>query len=129
MKLVISQNTVQSVQHDFTLILQLSGQHFIAISSPVTITQNDKRITLSPEDDPDEHFEPIRNLVGRTVVTGEVDDRGGLHITFDGGTALEVQADPEYEAWNVAGPRGSLVVSMPGGQLGIWSAEPAEEGQ
>ncbi|MFJ4654582.1 DUF6188 family protein [Nocardia sp. NPDC088792] len=51
-----------------------------------------------------------------------VDDAKTLRIDFTSGEQICVPADLHYEAWTLTGPRGYLVVSMPGGELAIWSA-------
>ena len=40
---------------------------------------------------------------------------------FDDGHLLKVAPDPQYEAWTASGPDGMLVVSVPGGDLAVWS--------
>lgn len=118
---------VQSVKVDYTLVLQLSDVHFIAVSSPLSVEVDGQSVRLSPEEDPQDCFGPIRELVGRTVEAADADATGALDVTFDGGGHLRVEPDPAYEAWNVSGPNGALVVSMPGGELAIWTAQPRPE--
>jgi hypothetical protein len=63
---------------------------------------------------------PLDELVGDTVRTADVRGTGELAITFDSGRELVVGVDAEYEAWNVTGPDGLLVVCLPGGGLAVW---------
>jgi hypothetical protein len=118
---------VQSVEVGYTLVLQLSDVHFIAISSPLSVEVDGQSVRLSPEEDPQDSFGLIRELVGRTVEAADADTTGALDVTFSGGGHLRVEPDPAYEAWNVSGPNGALVVSMPGGELAIWTAQPRPE--
>jgi Family of unknown function (DUF6188) len=49
---------------------------------------------------------------------------GRLNILFDDGSQLSVPADDHFEPWTIAGPggvHGLKVVSVPGGDLAIWS--------
>lgn len=123
MDLGLSGKVLQSMELEYTLVLHLSDDYFIAISSTLSVEVGGASIDLSPEEDSKESFEPIRELLGRTVETAEVDPKGALSVTFEGGTRLRVDPDPAYEAWNVSGPNGALVVSMPGGELAIWNPE------
>ena len=45
---------------------------------------------------------------------------GTLDVSFSDGTRLIVPVDPDYEAWEVSGDDGFLVVSRPGGGLAVW---------
>lgn len=59
-------------------------------------------------------------LLKCVVAAAHVEASGGLVLTF-GATSLRCAADQQYEAWNVTGPDGVLVVAMPGGELAIWA--------
>lgn len=58
--------------------------------------------------------------VATAVSRADVDDTGGLTLGVAGGL-LRVEACHRFESWNVVGPRGQRVVSMPGGGLAVWS--------
>ena len=124
----LSGKCLQSMELEYTLVLQLSDVYFISISSPLTLEIDGENTLLSPEEDSEDGFGPIRGLVGRAVVDADVDAGGALRVTFQGGARLRVGPDPDYEAWNVSGPNGALVVSMPGGEIAVWSQQPGIEG-
>ena len=124
MDLGLKGKRLQSVLIDYTLRLQLSDVYFIVIESPFNLDFEGRYVSLSPEEDADEDFEPIRLLVGRTVEEATADESGTLRIRFSYGTLLRVPPDEAYEAWNVSGPDGALVVSTPGGKLATWTARP-----
>lgn len=67
MDLGLAGKSVQSTLIEYTLRLRLSDVHFIVIESPFTLHAAGHSISLSSEDDPDEAFEPVRQLVGQTV--------------------------------------------------------------
>ena len=113
---------LQSVLTDYTVRLQFSDAHFVVISSPFRLDSRAESALLSPEDDTEEAFLPIRQLAGQTVDEATADESGTLRVRFNGGTVLLVPPDDAYEAWNVSGPGGALVVSTPGGALAIWTA-------
>ena len=39
-------------------------------------------------------------------------------------TTVQAHPDPRYEAWTATGPDGMLVVTLPGGDLAVWSSRP-----
>jgi len=117
-----------AVDLEYTLVLRLSGVYVVGVSSPLTVEHDGRRIRLDPEGGAPESFGPVHQLVGRTVEAAVVDRSGALDVTFDNGARLTVEPDPHYEAWNVSGPDGALVVSMPGGELAVWAASPEAKG-
>ena len=60
----------------------------------------------------------------RSVAQAIIRRTGDLVLTFNEGTVLTVPPDEKYEAWELSGPGGLLVVCVPGGSLAIWSASP-----
>jgi len=50
---------------------------------------------------------------------------GTLTLTFSSGAGLSVPPLLEYEAWQVNGPDGYLVVSSGRAELTVWEAVPA----
>lgn len=123
MDLGLQGRILQSVLVDYTLRMQLSDEYFIAIESPFKVDSSGKTFSLSPEEDADDAFQPIRQLVGQTVEEASADEAGTLRVSFSDGTRFEVPPDDHYESWNVSGPGGALVVCMPRGELAIWSAK------
>lgn len=45
------------------------------------------------------------------------DERGELVLVFRSGATIRVPPGEKYEAWEVCGPDGMLIVSMPGGGI------------
>lgn len=114
--------TVQSTLIEYTVRLQLSDVYFAVIKSPFTLSVDGELLSFVPDEDDDATFDPVRRLVGKTVRNAVVDDANHLKMCFTDGTYIDVPPDPDYEAWTVSGPRGFLVVSMPGGELAEWTA-------
>ncbi|MEW5812512.1 MAG: DUF6188 family protein [Actinomycetota bacterium] len=123
MDLGLNGTKLQSVLIENSLVMQLSDQHFALIASPLVLSRDGEVLTLTPDEDAEEAFLPIRQLVGFDVVESTADDSGALRMAFEDGSLIHVPADAAYEAWNVSRPHRVLVVSMPGGELAIWSAE------
>jgi hypothetical protein len=64
---------------------------------------------------------PALTFWQRTVVFAFAHEDGRLELRFAEGGTIDVPAGDRYEAWNLTGPGGLLVVSSPGGELVIWS--------
>lgn len=122
MDLGLSGKKLQSVLTENSVVMKFQDDHFALMASPLTLSSEDETFTLTPDEDPAEAFAPIRQLLGLDIIESIADDSGALRMAFEDGSLIHVPADDQYEAWNVSGPRGALVVSMPGGELAIWSA-------
>lgn len=66
-------------------------------------------------------------LFGATVLSAVAFKSGSLRMVFDNGTHLKCSTDPEFEAWQVAGPQGWRFVSLPGGGLTVRSGSGPSE--
>lgn len=59
-------------------------------------------------------------LLNETVTQGAADGSGGLSLSF-GNSRVQCDGDQHYEARTYNGPSRVMVVSIPGGDLAIWS--------
>lgn len=127
MNLEIAGARVRSVLIENVMRLALSADRFVVIESPFTLSRQDGDLLLSPEDDADEAFEPVRQLVGQVANEAKVSEDGTLSVTFDSGLRLIVRPDPACEAWNISGPDGALIVCKLGGKLAVWGERTPHE--
>ena len=67
---------------------------------------------------------PILRLKGAHVKNGTAFKNGRLRVVFEDDSYIEVPPSQEFEAWNITGPGGLLIVSAPGGDLAIWDMTP-----
>ena len=113
--------------HDvgFTVRLEFSGGYEVRVETAFTVGTTHGDHPVVPGEDDDAVATVVNSLAGRVVTVATADDAGGLRIDFDGGFRVFAEADPDYEAWTVAGPGGMKVVCLPGGGLSVWSP-PAE---
>jgi hypothetical protein len=79
---------------------------------------------LRPEEDP-VSLGPVLTCTRTVVESATAVEDGHLEVSFVDGSSLRVTPSPAYEAWELAGPRGSKIVCMPGGELAIW--QPASD--
>jgi hypothetical protein len=63
-------------------------------------------IGVTPDTDPPERFDQLRDLVGQVITESIVDDSGVLSLSFDSGARIVSVPDGQYEAWTMAGPNG-----------------------
>ncbi|MFJ4091844.1 DUF6188 family protein [Kitasatospora sp. NPDC089913] len=60
-------------------------------------------------------------LFGAKVLSAVAFKTGSLRLLLDNGFRLTSKADPLFEAWEVLGPGGWRIISMPGGKLAVWA--------
>jgi hypothetical protein len=107
----------------YTVRLEFSGGYEVRLEAAFALRTPDGDHRVVPAEDVQAAAALLGALTGRVVTVSAADDAGGLRIDFDGGVRVLVEADPDYEAWTVAGPGGMKVVSLPGGGLSVWSSQ------
>ncbi|GAB0105909.1 hypothetical protein JMUB6875_48910 [Nocardia sp. JMUB6875] len=120
MNLPVNGQFAVSEPSDFALLVSTDGGFEFRIEGSMHATLGGESYDLDPGAAP-WGGEPARSMRG-LIESAEVDDQGALRIFFGSGDMLAVPADSDYEAWKLVGPGGYRVVSMPGGELAIWSA-------
>ena len=91
-------------------------EYTITIECPMTITESGPPV----EPTSTEALGRLRDLLMKHVVAVDHDD-GTLTVSFADGHSLAVAPHDLYEAWQVNGDDGSLIVCMPGGELSWWA--------
>jgi hypothetical protein len=64
----------------------------------------------------------VLRVLGTNVKSARAFDDGHLELHFEGGSKFLVPASQEFESWTCNGPRDVHVVSLPGGNLAVWSS-------
>lgn len=64
---------------------------------------------------------PALRILHSEVVHARAFKNGHLKLDFTNGSTLSVAPNLEYEAWEGVGMNGARFVSMPGGELAVWS--------
>ena len=123
-------------------LLEVSGQLVLqlVLDFQVTLVLEHFRITIEESfvlEHPDgtshvvepggdfDQLSPVLPLSrSKVVAEARAFDDGRLEIVIQDGFRLSVAPEPEsaYEAWNVTGPDGLLIVSTPGGELALWGS-------
>lgn len=112
------------VDYAFTLIVDgACGSFELRIEQPFELRGVDGRpALLSWEGDPTVLAPALAVLHAEVDVALAFKD-GRLELRFGDGGSLRVPASEEFEAWTLVGPLGLRLVSMPGGELAVWSSD------
>jgi hypothetical protein len=102
------------------LLLLENGVEFSIEAEFLLIRPAGQRHALNPQADDGLALAPILGTRRRTVGKGAAFKDGRLVLEIDDGSRIEVPAGLKYEPWNLTGPGGLLIVSVPGGDLSIW---------
>jgi len=105
----------------YAIHLELGHQFDVTIETPLTVVDGGNRWSGEPlTADAAGALLPL-NL--REVTLVRVDRDGTLNLGL-GEATLTVPPHPMYEAWQVRGPRGMLIVCPPGGEyVAVWRPE------
>lgn len=106
---------------DQALLLEFFSKQIevlVRIEGAFRLRRSGEVVLLNAEDP--QSLGPALALLEQRVDTAQAQARGSLLLQFEDGTELEVDPDPDYEAWELTSTDGLRVVSTPGGGLGIW---------
>ena len=119
---VVGQSLVQ-FRMGYGVHLELGYDFEVTIETALTVADGDGRWIGEPlTGDPAGALLPLNS---RDVTSVKVDRDGTLNLGL-GEATLSVPPHPMYEAWQVRGPRGMLIVCSPGGDyVAVW--EPKSE--
>ncbi len=101
--------------------LELGSDHEVTIETPLTIVDGGARWSGEPLTA--EAAGALLPLNLREVNSVEIASDGTLNLDL-GEATLSVPPHPMYEAWQVSGPHGLLIVCSPGGDyVAVWEPE------
>ena len=101
--------------------LELGTDHEVTIETSFTVSDGQLHWTGEPLTEG--ASAAVHPLQHREVTSAQVSPDGALALRFDA-AALTVSPDPTYEAWQVRGPDGLLIICAPGGDyLAIWEPD------
>jgi hypothetical protein len=118
MELGLDGQTVIRACFDYGISLQTDNSYEIRIESDYVVQSSGDRSGCGSQDPGHILAAALNEIISTATV-----DSGTLNLTFSNGTVLRVEPHEMYEAWTVTGPRGMKVVSMPGGELAVWSMD------
>lgn len=91
----------------------------VRIESPFVVHMDDNEQLVVPEDPAT--AAPVLQVLRRSVSQIEAADDGHLVVLFGDEGRIEVPAAEDYEPWEIADGEGRKIVSVPGGELAVWS--------
>jgi hypothetical protein len=129
--------TVEQVSFDWAVSLLLSGtgdfSFLVRLGSKFMLDSgNGTQLVVTPPASPEHPEEPIAVLgLWRSAVRAiRATHVGDLTIEFADGRTLAAPSSADYEAWEISGPSGLLLVtSFPTGACPFWSAVNNQHGQ
>ncbi|WP_406506546.1 DUF6188 family protein [Streptomyces sp. NBC_01602] len=114
--------SVTKISVDFRLVLVVGSDWEIALEAPVRLSYGtvhaSPSVLLNPES---QDVAAALALFGASVLSVVAFKSGTLRLVFDTGHHLTCSSDPSFEAWQVTGPAQWRFVSLPRGDLGVWS--------
>jgi len=105
---------------DYAVSFGTQNQVAVRIEQPFVYTGSDGvEHLIVPEADP-VLVAPVLAITRLSVREGFAYDDGHLEVTFSDGSAIGVPSAQDYEPWELTGPAGLKMVSVPGGELSVW---------
>ena len=124
--------TVTQCNVDYAFTVVVAGEpgesFYVKIEQPFVLVSEGQELALDPAGDPVQ-IAPALTVLRRDAEHAIAFKDGRLEMAFGGDVALRVPVGDQYEAWSLTGPGGLLIVSMPGGELAIWSDRPGDAGR
>lgn len=94
------------------------------IEGKFVVHEGDQEWEISPSESSAMSFAPALTVWNREIVLAHANSDGSLSIRLSDDVSLAVPIDPNYEAWEATGTGGLRLVSLPGGELAVWDAQP-----
>ncbi len=108
------------VDYAFSLDFQFESREALTLKleTPFTLARGKREKRFSPGMYPTELGSAL-GLFRKKVESAVAWKDGRLDVAFSGGIRLHASPDPQFEAWNLSGPRGLLMVCSPGGMITV----------
>lgn len=110
---------VTQLRFDFAVTLIFEEHFHVRMEGVIVLSPGGSGSVIEAEGDVDQ-LVPLLRLKTATVREGLAFKDGRLELTFTDGSRLVAPAGQAYESWQLAGPHGLLIVSVPDGGLTIW---------
>lgn len=108
---------------DYGFVIQSLGSYGlfeVRINESFLIGEtNGNRIDIDPQADRS-RLAPALALFGRSFQRVTAYKTGRLEIRFSDQSSVVIPPHEEHEAWELVGPEGLHLVSLPGGDLAVW---------
>jgi hypothetical protein len=114
---------VASCSFDYAVTLRLTNDVNVRIEQPfVYRSAEGVEHLIVPGSDP-VGLAPVLSVCRLVVRQGFAFKDGRLELEFEDGSSVNVPSGEDFEPWELFGPGDLRVISVPGGDLAIWSAQ------
>ena len=111
------------VDHAVTYHLSAAnGMWELRLESGFVVTSHGAARLVVPESGA--NLSAVLDVLRAEVVEAVADKDGAFRVWCSDGIEVAAPPDEDYEAWTLTGPRGARLVSLPGGDIAVWSPEP-----
>lgn len=118
--LPIGDETITWCCIDYAFSFGTQNQISVRVEEPFVYTSADGvEHLIVPEADP-VNIAPVLAIARLSVRDGFAYDDGHLELTFSDGSTIGVPSAQDYEPWELTGPGGLKMISVPGGELSVW---------
>jgi hypothetical protein len=111
---------IEIVKLDWSLQLWTDDNWQITLAATIVVTSagpaGPVRVEVDPTVEPGPVPDELGFLEGATITRMLVAEAGDLEISVAGHEVV-VRADPDFEAWEIRGHRGEMLICAPGGEL------------
>ncbi|MEZ0069277.1 hypothetical protein ABIA32_005321 [Streptacidiphilus sp. MAP12-20] len=116
--------TVTEIGVSYRLSLRIDADISVSLGSPCMLSDDVGASRQETRLDPEwQDVVPALALFNDEVLSAVALKTGALQLVFGSGTQLTCDPIPSYEAWQVSGPGGHLMVCLPSGGLAVWPAD------
>jgi hypothetical protein len=116
---------IEQVCVDYAVTYHLSaanGLWELRLESGFVVTSNGAERLVVPETGA--NVPAALDVLRAEVVEAVAYKDGALRMSCADGLEVAAPPDEGYEAWTLTGPRGARLVSLPGGEVAVWSPDP-----
>lgn len=113
--------SVDQIVIDFHVGLRFSNQSLISFGGVFEVIERADTCSVVRPGEDKASLLPVLDLHTVVVTDVHLDDQY-LEISFDSGSVLRCPPNPDFEAWQYAGPENpaTMLISMPGGGVAVW---------
>ena len=120
MSVDLTGQAVATVQCDAALTVTTDDGWFLTVENDYEFAHRDGRLLRTVDGDEEVIVAELERAVGSQILAFNYQEGGEMSLEVPAGT-VHVSASPDFESWNLVGPEKQRIVSMPGGQLAVWS--------
>jgi hypothetical protein len=119
--LLLQDSDVIQIRVDYAVSFVFSSDMILRISGAIHFAASGSHTDVEPEGEPAQ-LAPLLAVRSKRVTDATLTEAGAITVTLTDDIVIAVEPSPTFEAWELSGPDGTLVVCPPGGGITMWSA-------